>query len=163
LGVLTAFAALGSLLPDLDAAQSKAKHLSLSFRLGKERVRVAPLSFPALVLSSTLPHRGPLHSLLALWIVAALIGLPLALITSWPAAVALLFGWLSHLALDACTKTGVPLFWPDKRRVRFLPPALRVTTGSEAEGLVFALCAVAAFGLLLTQLPGVQPTSTPSW
>lgn len=154
LGVLALVAGLGALLPDLDAAESKAKHLVFSFRLGGERIHVAPLSFPALVLSSTLTHRGPLHSLLGFVAVGVLIGMPLALVVSWTAAVALLLGWASHLALDACTKSGLPLLWPNLRRIRFLPPILRVTTGSDAESLVFALLASLSLALLLSALPG---------
>lgn len=162
-GLLAVLAGIGALLPDLDAAESKAKHAWFQFQLGGERIRVAPLAFPALVLGTLLTHRGPLHSLLALGIAALVLGVPLALFASWPAALALLLGWASHLVLDACTKSGVPLLWPDERRIRLVPPFLRVTTGSDAEGLVFALCLVAAFGLLLSALPGLRAVNTPSW
>ena len=56
-GTLAAFAALGALLPDLDATESKIKHLKL---LGTQ---FKPLLLPAQIINLTDQHRGLLHSL----------------------------------------------------------------------------------------------------
>jgi membrane-bound metal-dependent hydrolase YbcI (DUF457 family) len=53
----------------------------------------------------------------------------------------LLLGYASHLALDACTVSGVPLLYPANRKCHLLPKLLRVVTSSPEEGLVFALVA----------------------
>lgn len=152
-GTLAFVAGLGALLPDLDAKGSAAKYLSFNVTLGGIRFHVTPLFTPAILLHRAFGHRGFLHSLLGFAAFAVLIGVPVAWFLSAPAAVALLLGWASHLVLDACTKSGVPLWWPRKRRVHLLPPVLRVTTGSDAEGLALALLAVAALALLLCALP----------
>lgn len=82
-GLCALLAALGSLLPDLDASESHLKHLKL---LGTS---VTPFTLPAIVLNRTLGHRGLLHSLLGLGIVALFIGVPLALFMGPLAAIAL--------------------------------------------------------------------------
>lgn len=60
MGVLTAAAALGALMPDLDASESKIKHLKIP------NTQIKPFLLPALVVSRTDQHRGLLHSLLGL-------------------------------------------------------------------------------------------------
>ncbi len=57
IGTLSAVAALGALLPDLDAPESKIKHLKL---LGTD---FKPFLLPAQVVSRSSQHRGLLHSL----------------------------------------------------------------------------------------------------
>ena len=156
LGLLALVAGFGALLPDLDARESAAKHLSFGLTFGANRLRVAPLHLPAVLLHRAFGHRGPLHSLWGFVTFAFVAGAPMAWYTSPSAVVALLLGWASHLILDACTKSGVPLLWPGKRRLHFLPPGLRITTGSDAEGLAFAPLATAAFALLLSALPVTQ-------
>lgn len=48
-------------------------------------------------------------------------------------------GFLMHLAMDACTRHGVPLFWPVLRRdVHLLPRRWRVRTGGWPDVLVMA-------------------------
>lgn len=48
-------------------------------------------------------------------------------------------GFLTHLLMDACTRHGVPLFWPAWRRdVHLLPVGWRVRTGDFADTLVMA-------------------------
>lgn len=122
------FAILGSLLPDLDARESK---------LSNSQIRgVAPLKVASLLLNKRLGHRGAFHSAFALLLVAVLLGFPFALFLDPFAGVGLVLGFASHLLLDACTRSGVPLWWPDKTRVHLLPRALRVTTGSLAEDVV---------------------------
>lgn len=138
------FAVLGSLLPDLDARESKLSNMAIG--------GVAPLKLAAHMLSRSLGHRGPMHSLLAVLVVAVAFGLPLAFLLDPFAGFGLVLGYLSHLLLDACTRSGVPLYWPDKGRVWLLPARLRFVTGSRAEDGLFILLALAASGLLLTHL-----------
>ena len=66
------FAVIGSLLPDLDARESKLSNMAIG--------GVAPLKLIARLLSRSLGHRGPMHSLLAVLIIAVAFGLPLALL-----------------------------------------------------------------------------------
>ena len=138
------FAVLGSLLPDLDARESKLSSVAMG--------GITPLKPVARLLSRSLGHRGPLHSLLAVLVIAVCLSLPLAFFLDPFAGLGLALGYLSHLLLDACTKSGVPLTWPDTKRVHLLPPGLRFTTGSVAEDGLFILLSLAAAGLLLINL-----------
>ena len=70
-GLLALFAALGSLLPDLDARESRIKNLTLGLPF-------RPFLLPAFLLHRTLGHRGLLHSLAGLLLAALVLGLPLA-------------------------------------------------------------------------------------
>ena len=142
-GILAAVAAFGALLPDLDASQSKIKYLSIS--------GLKPFYLPSEALHRWLGHRGLLHSLLGLGIVTLLV-LPLAVWWGWTVPLALLLGYASHLAADACTRFGVPLLYPRKQRYHLLPRPLRFVTGSQAEDMLFVLGAVAALCLLLRHL-----------
>ena len=141
LGVL---AALGALLPDLDAKQSQIKHLAVA--------GVRPFLPLSSLLNRTFGHRGVLHSLLG-WGTATLVLLPLALVAGLAVPLAISLGYASHLATDACTKSGIPFFYPHRKRYLLLPRPLRLTTGSQAEDAVFALMAVFVVGLMLHQLP----------
>ena len=141
LGVL---AALGALLPDLDAAQSQIKHLSVA--------GVRPFAPLSSLLNRTFGHRGVLHSLLG-WGVATLILLPFAFVTGLAVPLAISLGYASHLATDACTKSGIPFLYPNRKRYHLLPRSLRLTTGSQAEDGVFMIMAVLVIGLMLRQLP----------
>lgn len=139
-------AALGSLLPDLDARAS----LLQSLHVGGVR----PLVLPARGLHRLFGHRGTLHSLLALGVLA-LLSLPLLGIEPllW---LGLLLGYASHLVGDACTRHGVPLFFPRRTRVHLLPKLLRLSTGSLAEDALFVLLALGCLTLLLRHLPGMN-------
>lgn len=144
-GLLAGLAALGALLPDLDAAQSTIKFL----RVGNG---FQPFLLPAELLHRAFGHRGLLHSLLGLAVFSLLMALPLAFWLGWPAALALILGYASHLMGDGCTKSGIPLWFPGTARWHLLPPPLRLTTGSQAEDVVFALLAGGALALLLPRL-----------
>jgi inner membrane protein len=102
-GVDTLAAMVGALLPDLDHPQSA---------LGR---RIPLISYP---LSSLVGHRGVTHSLLATLALLLLLGyltaLPAYSVFTW-AIVPVCIGYLSHIAGDALTPSGVPLFWPLKR------------------------------------------------
>ena len=96
-----AAAALGALLPDIDHPSSW---------IGR---RLWPISKP---LSMVIGHRGLTHSLLA--VMAGLAVLVLMEPGRGLARLAepLALGYLSHLAADALTPSGVPLLWPLKQR-----------------------------------------------
>lgn len=142
------FAALGSLLPDLDAPVSK---------LSVQKIKgIPPLEPIAGTISILLGHRGPLHSFAGLCVLGCLVCLPLAAV--YPSASAGLFiGCLSHLLLDACTVSGLRLLWPYRKTYRLLPTPLLVVTRhppTPAEELAFALLMMAAAALFLPSLLG---------
>ena len=101
-GALSVVAALGTLLPDLDASESKIKHLKLYSNF-------KPLLLPAQVVHDSDQHRGLLHSLAGFSMVG-LFCVPLAPQVGWPPPVALLLGYVSHLIADAAAKSGIKLW-----------------------------------------------------
>jgi inner membrane protein len=142
LGVLCAVAALGSLLPDLDASESKIKHLKL---IG---TGFKPFLLPALVVSRTDQHRGLLHSLWGL----GMAGFVVLCAMPWlglPMGIALVLGYASHLITDSATKSGIRLFYPSARRYHALPKILRISTGSLAEEALLPFLASGIFLLLM--------------
>lgn len=171
--LLSLFTALGSLLPDLDATDSLIKRTSVA--------GVMPFAPLAWLINRSFGHRGLLHSLLG-WSLASLLFLLLGglflmwlsggtgpfgtgawgtepLGSVWPETVphqtvplALSLGYASHLATDACTKSGIPFLYPRRQRYHLLPRLLRVTTGSAAEEVVFIALAVCVAALLLRLL-----------
>lgn len=143
LAPLIVCAALGALLPDLDASEAKIEHL----RLGQIEP-FAPLSH---LLNRRFGHRGFLHSLGGV-VALALVTLPIAIWGSWQFAAALLLGYVSHLILDACTRAGITAFPGPQRRFYVLPPRLRIVTGSAAEEIVVAILGSLALLLVLHQL-----------
>ncbi|WP_119322239.1 metal-dependent hydrolase [Capsulimonas corticalis] len=138
--VLAAVAALGALLPDLDASRSKLSSWEVA--------GVRPLVPLAALVHSAWGHRGPLHSLYGLTLIACVGGM-LAPALGWRPAAALTLGFASHLAADACTRTGIPFLPWRKRRYWLLPSRLRLSTGSSAEDALLPLLALAALSLLL--------------
>ena len=144
LAPLSLLAVLGALLPDLDATQSQIKNLSIA--------GITPFAPLALLLNRTLGHRGLLHSALG-WITVTVLLIPLAWFGGVTVPLTLSLGYGSHLATDACTKSGIPFLYPNRRRYHLLPRPLRLTTGSMAEEAVFAFFAVTTIGLMLRQLP----------
>ncbi len=114
---------IGSHLPDIDHPKSA---------FGK---RVLPLSLP---ISAVFGHRGITHSLIAVAGMSWLIwwGLHYVHWQKWftvPVVVGVATGYLSHLAGDWLTNSGVPLLWPSKRR--FVSP-LKLCTGDLREYLL---------------------------
>lgn len=87
-----------------------------------------PLMWPAgkvlrlpVRLLSLLPHRGPPHSVLACALVAVACGVAVRLVDpalAPAAAVGVAIGYGGHLAADACTPSGVPLWAPFSGRRR---------------------------------------------
>lgn len=145
LAPMLAFSAFGALLPDLDAAGSTIKYL----RIGG----LTPFVPVADALHHRFGHRGALHSLRGLGILALLLS-PLLLWLPGHWVGALLLGYASHLAGDACTKSGIPLLYPSAKRHHLLPRRFRLTTGSQAEEVVFVLLALSLLFGLLSQLSG---------
>ena len=144
-------AMLGSLLPDLDASESKIRHLG--WRQGG--LRVEPLQPLAALAHRAFGHRGFLHSVGGLAFCAALVA-PAAKYLGGDFYGGILLGYASHLLADALTKSGIPLWqlWPSARarRVHLLPRPLRFTTGSMAEEAFFVLAATGALALLMRHL-----------
>lgn len=143
-GVLAAAAALGALLPDLDASESKINHLKIP------NTQIKPFMLPALVVSRSDQHRGLLHSFIGLGMVAVFF-VPATFWIGWAPVVALLLGYFSHLVADAATKVEFDCFTPPKR-FHLLPLGWRLTTGSLDEDALMAPLAVSVLTLLLRGL-----------
>lgn len=117
-------AGVSALLPDLDSPDS---------RLG----RLVPVV--SWLLKTTVGHRGPLHSLLA--VVGVYL---LALVLLPPVAPLVAAGYFSHLVADSLNPQGVPWLWP--LRVRLGLPF--VQTGGLLERLVLVPSMVVLCGWL---------------
>ena len=139
--VLVACAVAGALMPDLDAVESKIKHV----RVGATK----PMVPIARAFNRDFGHRGLLHSLRG-WMVWTVLILPLYVVLGWLPVAALSLGYLSHLAGDACTRSGIPLLCPQLRRYHLLPRPCRFVTGSQAEEVVFVTFALLSIALILT-------------
>lgn len=144
LAVLMAFAVAGALVPDLDAVESKVKHVRI--------IGIKPLVPLARTINRDFGHRGLLHSLRG-WMIWAFFLLTLSAWTGWLPVVALSLGYASHLVGDACTRTGIPFLYPKPERWFLSPAWLRVTAGSADEELFFVASALGAIILLLEHLP----------
>ncbi len=142
LALWMALGAFGALLPDLDASESKIKRLSLA--------GITPFAPLSVGLNRRFGHRGALHSLFG-WAIASLVFLPLGLWLSF-VPLTLSLGYGSHLVADACTKSGIPAFYPHRGRIHLLPRTLRLTTGSLAEEAFLVALGLLLFALLLSQL-----------
>ena len=103
-----------SLLPDIDKVQSKVSS------------KIKVVSF---IVRFFLGHRGLMHSI---WIPILLY--LLVFMFSFEIAIAISFGYLSHLILDGLTPSGVKLLWPLKKKLKGF-----IRTGSLTEYLVFVL------------------------
>jgi len=101
-------------------------------------------------MSQTLGQRGLLYSLVELDLFAAA-AIPLRLAVGWPSSLALMLGYASHLAADACTRSGIPFLYPSPVSQTPAVPSTAVCTalrhGSIGRGS--ALCFVAVSGLFL--------------
>jgi membrane-bound metal-dependent hydrolase YbcI (DUF457 family) len=143
MALLAGAAALGSLLPDLDASESKIKHLSIS--------GIKPFLLPSQAIHRQLGHRSMLHSLVGLSL-AAVVSAMLAPFIGREAALALWLGYASHLVADSATRSGIPFLYPRTTRFHLLPKRFRVTTGSPAEDAIFVLLSLSVLALLLRHL-----------
>lgn len=133
--------AFTALLPDLDASESMAKHLEVGFGTRRSRVAVKPLAPLAFVLSRLFRHRGWLHSWLAVVVVAGVSVLALGRYGPAYPLVATL-GYLSHLAIDALTKSGIDFLLPLRSKVALLPKPFRVRTGGAVDMGLFLVGAL---------------------
>ena len=110
---------IGCMLPDIDHPHST---------LGR---RVKILSVP---ISKLFGHRGFTHSLLiiivGLWFLLYYLNTP----PGWATGLAL--GYLSHLAADFVTPSGIPLLWPWRQRFR---SPVTVVTGGVGEKVVVGM------------------------
>ena len=142
----------GSWLPDADRLGTRAhrrgraarRHLAFA-ALG------AVLRLPLVMFALLARHRGPSHSLAACALMAALAAVLAAMVGGLGAAVAggCGCGYCAHVLADACTPSGVCLWWPvSRRRVWLLPRPLRIRTGSFRETLL-AVAAAAVAGALV--------------
>jgi inner membrane protein len=171
----TGLAALGGLLPDIDEPRSLIGHSPRIVAQGATRksrrgslprvlVRVGGELLTGLVqalatfIRELTGHRGATHWLLAALVVALVV----AALLGAQAGLYLLAGYLSHLALDMLTRSGVPLLGPlSKRRLHLLPKPLRVRTGGPLDRFLQVL-AVLAYAVLLAQA-GVVGIGGASW
>jgi membrane-bound metal-dependent hydrolase YbcI (DUF457 family) len=140
---LMVFCVIGALVPNLDAVESKIKHVKV---LG-----IKPLVPLSRAMNNEFGHRGLLHSLRG-WVGATVLILPLGAVIGWLPVVALSLGYASHLAGDACTRTGIPLLHPKRIPFHLLPVRIRVVTGSEYEELFFITFVLLAIAMLLEYL-----------
>src|SRR3954449_4603731 len=145
--VVVGSAWLGALLPDADRAGARLyRRTPIERRLPLLRPLGLLARLPPRVLI-VLPHRGPTHSLFGCAVAVAVA----AALTSLVArefvplvAVGVAIGYLAHVAGDACTPGGVPVWAPVSRRRRWLlPRAAWVPTGSVREYALTALLTVA--------------------
>lgn len=125
IGALGAVGGLCALIPDIDHPQSAIRR--------KTGILGTMAAF-------WMNHRGITHTLLA----AALVALLSAALLPELIAATIAGAYLSHLVLDACTISGVPLLGPlTWRRFHLLPAIARVRTGSLREqGALLAMVVV---------------------
>ena len=119
--VLLGAAWVGSLLPDADLAGARFyRRTRIERRVPLARLAGTLLRLPVR-LSLLLGHRGPTHSLLACVFATALTGILAWLIDpdlAPTAATGTAIGYGAHIAADACTPSGVPMWAPFSRRRR---------------------------------------------
>ncbi|HLI06648.1 MAG TPA: metal-dependent hydrolase [Ktedonobacteraceae bacterium] len=137
--VFYSMVALGSLLPDIDNA-----HSTLGRKLGWVSKSIQHVA----------GHRTLFHSLLGLAL-GSLLALGLEQLVVYLLAmrgltipalfirgehlvfISVLFGCIMHIAADALTEGGVPLFWPYPKRYGFPPnPRWRFRTGTWPEFVI---------------------------
>src|SRR3954470_12614915 len=117
--IVVGWAWLGALLPDADRAGARLyRRTPIERRLPLLRPLGLLARLPLRVLI-VLPHRGPTHSLFGCAVAAAIAAALTSLIAPELAplvAVGLATGYLAHIAGDACTPGGVPVWAPLSRR-----------------------------------------------
>lgn len=139
-----AMAALGSLLPDIDAVESKIKHLGA--------FGITPFAPVAVIVNRSFGHRGLMHSPVTL-VPVAILSVVLSFWIGVVPGISLLLGYGSHLAMDALTRSGIPLLPISQKRLHLLPLRLRIVTGSFQEDILMFCLALALMPLLLHFLP----------
>ena len=101
IAVLLVFCVIGAMVPDLDAVESKIKHPKILGIKSFVRVRIqSHQPYPWTPRITALATRVGRVDLVAPTFKHR---------NGWLPFVALSLGYISHLAVDACTKTGIPL------------------------------------------------------
>ena len=107
-------------------------------------------------------HRGPVHSLLFVFIVS-LVLFPVALI-SWWVWVSIVVALVSHLMIDALSPMGVPLFYPALHRwVTPFSFSKQIPVGSLREGsaaIVMSVICLILLPIVLTTPSGIYEKIT---
>ena len=142
IAVLMIYCVVGAMVADLDAVESKIKHVKV--------MNIKPFVPVSRAINREFGHRGLLHSLWG-WVGWTLLIVPLVTTIDWVPVAALSLGYASHLMGDACTLTGIPLFYPTQVRFHLLPAALRIRTGDALEEVIFAMFACLTLALLLSR------------
>lgn len=140
---MMAFAVIGGLAPDLDAAESKIKHLKIA--------GIKPFIPLAVVIHRDFGHRRLWHSLYG-WGLWTIIIMPLSLEISWLPIAALSLGYAGHLVGDAGTKSGIPLLYPKSNKWHLFAKKFRIATGSYNEEVVFVLFSLLVMNLLIDNM-----------
>lgn len=158
---------LGALLPDIDEEGSILNNLLFKVIERKFRSFALALSGAVVVLLSLfrdleswiilsgifamavafVPHRNFTHSLLSLAFVTWITYLANPMYT-W----AMALGYISHLAGDACTYRGIPLFWPYKKNIGLRSLGVYVRAGDETDKKVGLISMYSGCFLLLVLL-----------
>jgi membrane-bound metal-dependent hydrolase YbcI (DUF457 family) len=143
----------GSWLPDADRLGTRMHRRG---RLTRRHLLVAALGavlrLPLVVFALVARHRGLSHSLGACGLLAVLAALTAVVLGGVGAAAAAggAVGYCAHVLADACTPSGVCLWWPaSRRRVRLLPRPVRIRTGSLREALLALAAATVAIALVV--------------
>jgi membrane-bound metal-dependent hydrolase YbcI (DUF457 family) len=144
----------GSWLPDVDQLGSRIHRRS---RLERRSAVVGAagmlVRLPLVAFGAIVSHRALTHSALATVSVVLAVALVVGLFAPATAPVVaggVGVGYSAHVLGDACTPTGVRLWWPfSARQVWLVPRRLRISTGSLREALlaVAVVGATAAFML----------------
>jgi inner membrane protein len=126
--ILSGVGAIAALMPDLDGSESMIENIEI--------FGLKPLKIPAFFIDKMFKHRGFLHSLMAVALLAFIL---LGFFPKLPVefVVAIVLGYTSHLLADGVTPQGVPWLYPIDWRPNLLPGFLTITTGSWKEGIVF--------------------------
>lgn len=125
LPLLIVIAGVAALLPDIEARDAKAQHISIA---GAEPLRLFRGAFA---------HRGFTHSLIGVAIVGAASFAGLRQF-GWDIPLALTLGYASHPLVDAFNPFGVRFLYPSRIFYRFLPRVWCFPIGRYGEQLLLA-------------------------
>ena len=139
--ILLFAAALGGLLPDIDASDAKIHQKTYGI--------TKPIGM-------FFKHRGFLHSWWAIAIVMLLSYLFLSPIDErLPVIIGVAYA--SHLFLDAMNKSGIPFLFPYMKRIRVLPRFITPKVGGMIDWLLFYFASLALILYIVVYLlPEVQ-------
>jgi membrane-bound metal-dependent hydrolase YbcI (DUF457 family) len=112
---------------------------------------VAVVRVPLVAFALLARHRGVSHSLVACGLFAGFAALLAAIVGEAGAAAAAgcALASCAHVLADACTPSGVSLWWPFSRRPAWLVPRpFRIRTGSLSDALLAVVAAMLAVALV---------------